>query len=79
MRTSSLDSSFIRFLASFSWTRISTPPRWVEKKAPAFYNRKSVRPYDKIIYFKGKNFKYKVFFKMIAQGQIDIIYYAKKK
>ncbi|MEA3413978.1 MAG: hypothetical protein U9Q99_00420 [Nanoarchaeota archaeon] len=75
----SLKNSFVRFRSTFGYVRLKTPPKWVEKKAHHYYDSKRVRPYDKVIYFKGKNFKYKIFFKTICQGQIDIQYFAQKK
>ncbi|MEK6897745.1 MAG: hypothetical protein AABX28_00120 [Nanoarchaeota archaeon] len=52
-------------------------PRWVVNASDKFYNSKEVRPYDKIIFLKGKNHIYKVWFQTIAQGQIETHYYKK--
>jgi hypothetical protein len=74
--------NFLNKLFNISyWEEISDPPRWVVKKADAYYNRyseKHGRPYGHVIYFKGKTFIYKVYYKVISvPGPTDQIYYKK--
>ena len=52
-------------------------PRWAMRITEDFYSKRGVRPYNKIIFIKGKNYIYKVWFEMIGQGQIDWHYYRK--
>ena len=54
-------------------------PKWVVKASDKFYSKKGVRPYDKVIFLKGKNHVYKIWYEMVGQGQIKIHYYKKNK
>jgi hypothetical protein len=54
-------------------------PKWVLKASNTFYSNCKVRPYNKIIFLKGKNHIYKVWFEMIGQGQIKDHYYKKRR
>jgi hypothetical protein len=54
------------------------PPKWVQKATDNYYNKCSIRPYDKIKHFKGRTYVYKIWFETITQGEIKIHYYRKK-
>ena len=51
-----------------SWDEIHNPPLWVKKATDKYYNRfGKARPYDHVIYFKGKTWLYKVWAVMIMK------------
>jgi hypothetical protein len=54
-------------------------PKWVVKATNKFYSRCKVRPYNKVIFLKGKNHIYKIWFETIGQAQIKTHYYKKSK
>ncbi|KHO53076.1 MAG: hypothetical protein QT05_C0009G0025 [archaeon GW2011_AR13] len=54
-------------------------PRWVRNASNRFYSRKGVRPYNKVIFLKGKNHVYKIWYEMLGQAQIETHYYKKRK
>jgi len=68
---------FSWLFSGWSELREKDVPRWVRRKADAFYDRRGVRPYNKRRYYKGKTYIYKVWFEMIGQGQIKTHYYRK--
>ncbi len=79
----SLKNFFTRFMTYFGWTKISNPPKWVINKSNGYYEyfckKYRHRPYDQIKHFKGKTFVYRVYYKTVAQGQIEEVFYAKKR
>jgi hypothetical protein len=64
---------------SSNWKRLRKPPKWVYNASERWYHKQQIRPYDKIKYFNGKTYTYKVFYKAIAQGNIKPEYYRKRK
>ncbi len=73
---------FIDFITFNWWFEIKErdAPKWVRKAAEDFYSKKGVRPYNKIIWFNGKNHVYKIWFEAIGfPGNIKWHYYKKKR
>ena len=58
-------------------------PKWVIRASQNFWahfeKKHGHRPYDRIIFLKGKNHIYKVWFEMLGQAQIQEHYYKKLK
>lgn len=81
--TNSLKNPIIRLFASFMWVKIKYPPKWIENKTNGYYeyycNKYGTRPYDKKKIFKGDNYLYKVIYKTLGQGNIQEIFYVKKR
>lgn len=79
----SLNNLFVRLMINLGWIKISKPPKWVIHKANGYYDyfgkKYGHRPYDRIKHFKGNKFIYKVYYRTVAQGQIEEIFYAKKR
>lgn len=50
-------------------------PRWIQKSILGLRSR----PYDKVLYFKGKHHLYKVECICMGQAQIDYTLYVKKR
>lgn len=56
-------------------------PKWVISASGKFWSdfekKHGHRPYDKIIFLKGKSHLYKVWFECVGQAQIEEHYYKK--
>lgn len=65
------------------WERTHKPPLWIRRASEKFYYKYTqkflVQPYDRVKYFKGRNYFYKVVYSTIAQGKIEERFYIKKK
>lgn len=82
-RFSSLQNPLIRVLSYFFWVRVKHVPKWVYQAENGYYEgfiqKYKMRPYNKTKIFIGKNYKYKVFFHAVAQGNCVSVYHVKKK
>mgnify|MGYP007088126266 CR=1 FL=1 len=58
-------------------------PKWVINASDKFWNKFEKkyrhRPYDKIIFLKGKNNIYKIWFECVGQAEIKTHYYKKSR
>jgi len=68
------------FLSKFMWIPLSEnkTPKWVKNASFRYKDKCSVRPYDRMKYFKGKSFIYKVFYECVGQSRIKEHYYKKQ-
>lgn len=70
-----MDSGW-ELLETGKWGR-DTAPKWVIRAANKHMDKTARRPYNQTKHFVGRTFVYRVYFKMVAQGTIDIVIWRK--
>ena len=82
-KTNSLKNPLTRFFSNIGFKKIEYPPQWVIQASNKYYKSFSRKyghlPYNVKKHFVGKRFVYRVFYKTVAQGQIENKYWVKKK
>jgi len=65
------------------WVQVDTLPEWVYEANDGYYegfiDKYGHRPYDQEKYYTGDSLKYKIYYKTIAQGEIEEQYYVRIK
>ena len=61
------------------WIPLIRPPKWVKNASDRWYDKQKERPYDKVKYFYGKTYIYKVFYECKGQGQIKDHFYKRRR